>query len=163
MWLEPLVKPKVYLETTVPSYLTAWPSREVVVAAHQHTTRQWWETRRHDFELFASQFVIDEASLGDPEAATRRLGILTELLLLEPSNSVYELAEELVKRVPLPVNAVADSLHIAIATVNGMDYLLTWNCAHIANAELRARIETVCRNAGYDPPVICTPEELLEE
>jgi hypothetical protein len=157
------MKLRVYLETTVPSYLTAWPSPEVVTAGHQQTTQDWWETRRQEFDLFASQFVIDEASLGDPEAAARRLEALADVPLLEPGDNVYQLADQLVKQVPLPAKAAADSLHIAIATVNGMDYLLTWNCTHIANAALRARIEKVCRDAGYEPPVICTPEELLKE
>ena len=157
------MKPRVYLETTIPSYLAARSSRDVVIAGHQQTTRLWWESRRHEFELFASQFVIDEASLGDSDAAARRLTLLADVSLLEPGNQVYGLADQLVRRVPLPAKAAADSLHIAIATVNGMDYLLTWNCTHIANAELRARIETICRDAGFEPPVICTPEELLRE
>ena len=154
---------RVYLETTIPSYLTAWLSRDLVMAAHQQTTREWWETRRQDFELFVSQFVIDEAGLGDPDAARRRLELLADMPLLDASEKVYTLANELLTRVPLPPKAAADSLHIAIATVNGMDYLLTRNCTHIANAALRASIEVVCRENGYEPPVICTPEELLKE
>ena len=157
------MKPRVYMETTIPSYLTAWPSQEVVTAGHQQTTRDWWTTRRDNFDLFVPQFVIDEASLGDSDAAARRLEALANLSLLEPGDDVYQLADKLVKEVPLPAKAAADSLHIAVATVNGMDYLLTWNCTHIANAELRARIEKVCRDAGYEPPVICTPEELMKE
>ena len=157
------MKPRVYLETTIPSYLTAWPSRQAVMAGHQQTTKEWWDTQREDFELFASQFVIDEASLGDPDAARRRLEALANVPLLDISKEVYSLANGLVRRVPLPAKAAADSLHIAIATVNGMDYLLTWNCTHIANATLRGRIEMICRDCGYEPPVICTPEELLKE
>jgi hypothetical protein len=157
------MKPRVYLETTIPSYLTAWPSRDVVMAGHQQTTREWWETRRQDFDLFVSQFVVDEAGLGDPDAARRRLEALADVPLLDVSDDIYALANELVRGVPLPAKAATDSLHIAIATVNGMDYLLTWNCAHIANATLRGRIEMVCRGAEYEPPIICTPEELLKE
>lgn len=156
------MKPRVYLETTVPSYLTAWPSKEIVMAGHQQVTREWWESRRQDFDVFISQFVIDEASAGDPDAARRRLEALADLPLLDPSDDVQPLANELMKRVPLPAKAAADSLHIAIATVNGMQFLLTWNCAHIANAELRVNIEAVCRDYGFQPPVICTPEELLK-
>jgi hypothetical protein len=155
--------PRVYLETTIPSYLTAWLSRDLVMAARQQITREWWETRRQDFALFISQFVLDEAGLGDSDAAKRRLEMLTGVPLLDPSADVYTLADELMKRVPLPPKAAADALHIAIATINGMDYLLTWNCTHIANAALRASIELVCRENGYEPPVICTPEELLKE
>jgi hypothetical protein len=157
------MKPRVYLETTVPSYLTAWPSKEIVMAGHQQVTREWWESRRQDFDVFVSQFVIDEASAGDPDAARRRLEVLADLPLLDLSDDVQPLANELMKRVPLPAKAAADSLHIAIATINGMQYLLTWNCAHIANAELRVNIEAVCRDFGFQPPVICTPEELLKE
>jgi len=106
--------------------------------------------------------VLDEASAGDPEAAARRLEVLTPLPLLEPQEEEAELAQALLEYVPLPVSAAADALHIAIAVVNGMDYLLTWNCTHIANAALRSRIEAVCRSHGFEVPIICTPEELLE-
>lgn len=157
------MKPRVYLETTIPSYLTAWLSPDLVMAGHQQTTREWWDTRREDFELFVSQFVIDEASAGDPDAARRRLEMMVNVPLLNPGANVHALADELMKRVPLPPKAAADALHIAIATINGMDYLLTWNCTHIANAALRPNIEAVCRENGYEPPVICTPEELLKE
>jgi hypothetical protein len=156
------MKPKVYLETTIPSYLTARPSRDLVTAAHQQITREWWDTRRHDFDLFVSQMVIDEASAGDPEAATRRLDVLTSLPLLDPQAEGTALAQMLIDHIPLPARAAADALHIAIAVVNGMDYLLTWNCTHIANAALRGRIEAACRSRGFRVPIICTPEELLE-
>ena len=156
------MKPRVYLETTIPSYLTAWVSRDLVTAGHQQTTREWWDARRKDFDFFVSQFVIDEAGAGDPDAARRRLEMLVNVPLLDPGPDVHTLAGELMKRVPLPPNAAADSLHIAIATIHGIDYLLTWNCTHIANAALRPRIEGVCRDYGYEPPVICTPEELLK-
>jgi hypothetical protein len=157
------MKPRVYLETTIPSYLTAWLSRDLVMAGHQQTTREWWEARREDFELFVSQFVIDEAGIGDPDAARRRLEVLADVPLLAANEEVYTLAGELMIHLPLPPKAATDSLHIAIAAVNGMDYLITWNCTHIANAELRASIESVCQRCGFKSPVICTPEELLKE
>jgi hypothetical protein len=157
------MKPKVYLETTIPSYLTARPSRDLVTAAHQQITREWWDTRRHDFDLFVSQMVIDEASAGDPEAAIRRLDVLASQPLLDPQAEGTALAQMLIDHIPLPARAAADALHIAIAVVNGMDYLLTWNYTHIANAALRSRIEAVCRSKGFEVPIICTPEELLEE
>jgi hypothetical protein len=157
------MKLRVYLETTIPSYLTARASRDVVMAGHQLSTREWWDTRRQDFQLFVSQFVIDEASTGDPDAARRRLEALANVPLLDPGEDVFALADSIIKHVPLPAKAAADSLHIAIATVNGMDYLLTWNCTHIANVALRTRIERACRDFGYEPPGICTPEELLKE
>jgi hypothetical protein len=148
------MKPRIYLETKIPSYLTAWPSRDLVRAAHQQITREWWE-RRQDYELFVSQLVIREC-----EAAAARLEALEGLPLLEQGEEAQSLARALLDRVPLPDRATADALHIATAAVHGMDYLLTWNCTHIANAALRGRIEVVCRDAGFEPPAICTPEEL---
>ena len=157
------MKPKIYLETTISSYLSAWPSRDLVTAAHQQITREWWQARHEEFDLFISQIVIQEAHGGDPDAAARRLEILKDLPLLEQTEEATALAQELVEQVPLPQKAAVDALHIALAVVHGMDYLLTWNCTHIANATLRSKIEAVCRSKGYEPPVICTPEELSEE
>lgn len=145
------------------SYLTALPSRDLVVAAHQQITRDWWETRRAEFDLFVSQAVAQEASAGDPEAAARRLTVLQDLALVEVTEEALRFATDLVKQIPLPKQAAVDALHIAIAVLNGMHYLLTWNCRHIANAALRTRITSICRARGYETPVICTPEELLED
>ena len=156
------MKPRIYLETTIPSYLTSRPSRDLVTAAHQQITREWWDTRRCAFDLFVSQMVLDEAGSGDPEAAARHRAVLTSLPILNPHEEEADLAQTLIERVVLPASAAADALHIAIAVVNGMDYLLTWNCTHIANATLRSRIEAACRNKGFEIPIICTPEELLE-
>ncbi|HWE37834.1 MAG TPA: type II toxin-antitoxin system VapC family toxin [Isosphaeraceae bacterium] len=153
------MKPRIYLETTIPSYLTAWPSRDLVRAAHQQMTREWW-TRRHSFELFISQLVIRECQAGDPEAAAARLVAPDGLPLLDQGEDVALLARTLLDRVPLPARAEADALHIATAVLHGMDYLLTWNCTHIANATLRGRIDAACRESGFEPPTICTPEEL---
>ena len=153
------MKPRGYLETTIPSYLTARPSRDLVRAAHQQITREWWE-RRHGYDLFVSQLVIRECKAGDPRGAAARLEVLEALPLLEHTEEVKPSRRELIRRVPLPDRATADSLHIATATAHAMDYLLTWNCRHIANASLRGRIEKVCRDAGFEPPAICTPEEL---
>jgi hypothetical protein len=157
------MKRRVYLETTVPSYLTAWPSRDLVRAAHQQITRDWWEKRASNFELFISQVVIKECQAGDSKAAADRMIAVADLPLLEQSVDATVLAQALVEDVPLPERASVDALHIAIATVHGMDYLLTWNCTHIANAALRGQIESICRAHGYEPPAICTPEELLSE
>jgi hypothetical protein len=155
-------RPTVYVETTIPSYLTAWPSRDLIRAAHQHITREWW-ARRDGFDLYSSRLVVQECQAGDPEAATDRQGALSGIPLLEQTTEAAELAEAPVRDVPLPANAAADALHIATATVHGMQYLLTWNCTHIANVALRSQIEAVCRAAGYEPPLICTPEELSTE
>lgn len=154
-------KPKVYVETSVVSYLTAWRSRDIVVAGNQETTREWWD-RRGDFDLFISEFVIDEAPGGAPDAATRRLDALSGLPLIDIGDEVETVAGALLARASLPSKASLDALHIAVATLGGMDYLLTWNCAHIANPAFRPRIEAVIRLLGYQPPIICTPLELLE-
>ncbi len=156
------MKPKVYLETTIPTYLTAWSSRDLIKAAHQQITREWWENRAK-FDLYISQIVIRESSGGDKDAAARRLEVLEGIQILEISEEAKALARDLVEHVPLPEKASLDALHIAIAVVSGMDYLLTWNCTHIANATLRNKIESICRSRGYEPPVICTVEELLME
>jgi predicted nucleic acid-binding protein len=153
------MKPRVYVETTVPSYLTAWPSRDLVRAAHQQITREWW-TNRDAFDLYSSRLVVRECQAGDPVAAAERLTALSGVPLLEQTPETASLAEALVRGVPLPERAAADALHIAIAAVHGVDYLLTWNCTHIANVTLRPRIEAVCRASGFEPPLICSPEEL---
>lgn len=153
------MKPRVYVETTVPSYLTAWPSQNLVRAAHQEITREWG-ARRGMFDLYSSRLVVRECQAGDERAAADRLAAPAGVPLLEQTPDAASLAEALVRGIPLPERAAADALHIAIAAVHGVDYLLTWNCAHIANVTLRPRIEAVCRAAGYEPPLICTPEEL---
>lgn len=153
----------VYVETTVFSYLAARPSRDLRVAAHRQITAEWWDSRRHEFELFISQLVVEETSAGDPDAASRRGEYLEDLALLELSATALALAERLLADGAVPTAAAEDALHIAVAAVHGMQYLMTWNCKHIANAATRSRIEVVCNEAGYDMPVICTPEELLEE
>ena len=155
------MKPKVYLETTIPSYLTARSGRDLVVAANQETTYEWWASCRDNYDLYISQLVSEEASAGDSEAAQKRFEMLRPIVRLDITAQATMLAKELVARIPLPAKARADALHIAVAAVNGMDFLLTWNCAHIANAALRPRIEAICRAAGCEPPVICTPLELL--
>ena len=143
------------------SYLVSRPSRDLVVAAHQQITRQWWEECRESFQLYVSQMVIQEAGSGDPAAAQRRLEELAMIPLLALTDEAQALARELLESGALPKQAVEDALHIALATVHGMDYLLTWNCRHIANAQMREAVVSVCMMRGYEPPVICTPEELM--
>ena len=157
------MKPTVYLETTIVSYLTSWRSPQLIMAAHQEATRAWWDEHKSSFDVFVSEAVLQEASAGDEEAAQRRLEMLSEIPELKIGDQARELAKELLAEVPLPAKAEIDALHIAVATINGMDYLLTWNCRHIANAAIRSQIEAVCRTAGYEPPVICTPLELMEK
>jgi hypothetical protein len=155
-----MTKPAVYIETSVVSYLTAKPSRDLIVAAHQQLTLHWWDSQRQHYELFISQTVIEEARAGDTEAAAKRMAALKGIPLLDIPDAAIELADKLVKGRAVPKKAAQDALHIAIACINGMDYLLTWNCKHIANATMRGKIDRVCRDAGYAPPTICTPEEL---
>jgi predicted nucleic acid-binding protein len=156
------MKPRVYIETTIPSYLTAWSSRDLIRAAHQQTTREWWD-RRAAFELVLSALVIEECEAGDPTAAAARLAVLDSLPLVAVTDAAIELAKYLVSDVPLPTQASTDALHVATAAIHRIDYLLTWNCTHLANAVLRVRIEDVCRTRGVRPPTICTPEELMPE
>lgn len=151
----------VYLETTIPSYLAAWRSPEMVMAARQEITLDWWDNRRSKFELFVSQLILDEVSAGDADAVARRLMVLQGIPLIEAVVGTEDLIDALMRKLALPQRAAADAAHIALAVVNGMDFLLTSNCTHIANASNRPIIESVCDTFGYETPVICTPEELL--
>ena len=156
------MNPRVYIETTIFSYLTAWRSPQLVMAAHQETTRQWWDDERHHFDLFVSEAVIEEATAGDPEAAQRRLDVIQGIPELQISNEVRDLAKALIEQGQMPQKASLDALHIAAATVNGMAFLLTWNCRHIANATLQQSMRSICEGSGYVLPILCTPIELIE-
>ena len=155
------MKPRLYLETTVVSYLAASQSRDIVVAAHQQLTREWWQTRDR-FELFVSQAVVDEVSRGDADVAARRVALLAQIPVLVLGDQVSELAKQLLRSHAVPAKANLDAVHIAVAAVNHLNYLLTWNCTHIANAAIRGKIEQTCQSAGLLVPIICTPEELME-
>ncbi len=155
-------KATVYIETSIISYLTARLSRDLIIAANQQLTQEWWRERRNDFEIYISQLVLEEIQGGDPVAATERLQAASKIPRLVLNEAAITLAERLVQGGPLPHKASADALHIAIATTHGVEYLLTWNCKHLANAVLRKQVERLCRVAGYEPPTICTPQELLE-
>ena len=156
------MNPTAYLETSIIGYLASRPSRDLVTAANQQLTHDWWDDHREQYDLYVSEAVIVECSAGDPQAAQERLDAISDIPILDVTEDAENLADELVKQVPLPENADVDALHIAIATVNGIDYLRTWNCAHIANAALQQQIEAICRSAGFDPPTICTPQQLME-
>ena len=155
------MKPSLYLETTIPSYLVSRPSRDVVVAARQEITRQWWEGRKADFRIVVSQVVLDEAAVGDREAAAKRLSVLKAFPLLTLNDEVVSLAEDILRSRVLPRKAARDAAHIAVSAVHAVGFLLTWNCAHLANAEMFPLVEKICLSAGYKCPVICTPDELL--
>lgn len=157
------MKRRVYIETSVVSYLASRPSRDLVVAGRQQLTHTWWEVRRPVFDLVISQVVLDEVSEGNPDAAQRRLTFIADLPSLDVTAEAAELAAILIERVPLPTQAAADAAHIAVAAYHGVDFLMTWNVAHIANAALRRRVEDVCRDQGYGAPILCTPDELMED
>ncbi len=154
---------KVYLETSFVSYLVARRSRDLIVAGRQQLTIDWWEQQRAKFELFISETVLEEAGRGDADEITKRMKVLAGIPLLDVSDEALRLADELLKRGTLPAKAAIDAVHIAVATVHRMDYLLTWNCKHIANGHVRKLAGRYFRAAGYEPAVICTPEELGDE
>lgn len=150
----------VYLETTILSYLTARLSSDLIVAAHQRATHDWWLRHRERFQVVASAVVLQEASAGDPALAKRRLALLDGVPLLEVSETALDLANDLVKVGLVSAKVFNDALHVATAAVGRADYLLTWNLRHLAGAEPRRRIERELRARGFDPPMLCTPEEL---
>jgi len=156
-------RPSVYVETSVISYLVARPSLiSVRVAANQETTREWWQARRESFELYVSAVVVGEAQRGDTVLAAARMEVVRGLRLAQVSPEALELAAALIAGAGVPRKANEDALHIAIAAANGLDYLLTWNCTHIANAVTIPRVNTICRAHGLEPPLIYTPQELIE-
>jgi predicted nucleic acid-binding protein len=157
------MKKTVYIETSIPSYLTARPSRDIRVAAWQQITTQWWDEARADYDLFTSELVMVEASAGNPEAARRRLEALQGIAELPIDQEAQALADRLVSQGGVPAGAEADALHIAVAAVHRMDYLLTWNFRHIDNAATKPIIRSICTDAGYSCPEICAPMELLPE
>jgi hypothetical protein len=154
------MKRRVYIETSIISYLTARPSKTILGAAHQQLTQAWWENR-FDYELFVSQSVWQECAAGDPEAAQRRLAALEGLNVLAITEGMIDLAEALIAEQRLPAKAMEDSLHISIATLHHVDILLTWNCRHIANPIIQEGIAEYLETRGLFLPIICTPEELL--
>ncbi len=154
------MKRKVYIETSVISYLTARPSKTILGAAHQQLTQSWWE-RRFEYDLLVSQSVWQECAAGDPDAARRRMAALEELDVLAVTEEMIGLAEALIAQRLIPAKAIEDALHIAIATLHHVDFLLTWNCRHIANPVIQEGIAEYLEQRGLFLPIICTPEELL--
>ena len=156
------MKRSVYLETTIIGYMAMRDSRDLRVAANQLSTREWWDVHRPNFDLFVSQFVIDECCHGDPKAAEERKFYLENITVLDANSEVEKLAEVISDVLQIPAKARIDAFHIAMASVHGIQFLLTWNCKHIANPEHRPKIERACRDLGIEPPLICTPFDLLE-
>lgn len=157
------MKPKLYLESTIPSYLTARPSRDTILVGQQKCTRDWWNKRAAHFEIFVSEVVVGEISAGETAMAARRMELIKPFALLESNDAVKALTRALVHGGPLPEKAARDAAHIALSAVHGMHFLLTWNCTHIANAMMYAKMREICAAHGCECPVICTPDELLAE
>lgn len=151
-----------YIETSVISYLVGRPSHDLLIAACQQATHDWWEVQRHRFDLYTSQLVLAEAGRGDPEAAEQRLNYLRGIAELHITSETRELAGALVEQGALPSQARADALHIAVAAVHHIDLLLTWNCRHIDNPVMKPIVRSVCATVGFPCPEICTPIQLLE-
>lgn len=154
-------KPSVYVETTFVSYLAAWPSRDLVRAAQQQETHNWWNNARHHFDLYCSELVVIEASAGDANAAADRLKIVNQLPLLDVTSEATAIADALVKAMAIPMNAARDALHIGICAVNGIQFLLTWNFKQIANSQMQDSIRQTCEALGYQAPTICAPTSLF--
>jgi predicted nucleic acid-binding protein len=155
--------PSVYIETSIVSHATARSSNDPVVQVLQTQARLWWDTQRGDFDLYTSQTVLDEAALGDASAAADRLRLLQDLDLVPVNDEVRRIAGELLARSLMPQKAAVDALHVAAAAVSGVDYLLTQNCRHIANAHVMPRVYAMLEELGVPRPLICTPAEFLED
>lgn len=156
-------KKSVYIETSVVSYLTARPSRDLIAAAWQSETVRWWDLQRLTFDLYVSELVIREATRGDTAAASRRMAAIEDIPSLHISNEVIEFSNELIESAALPTRAADDAIHVAVAAVHGVEFLLTWNCRHIDNAIAKVAIRRMCAKFGYSCPEICTPSELMGE
>lgn len=154
--------PTVYLETTVIGHVVGRIHHDPVIAGRQTVTREWWATSAKQFNLFVSQLVADECGSGDAAVAAERLAVVDSLKFLDASTHADKLTAQLLAGHAIPGTEPRDAAHISLAAVHGIQYLVTWNFKHIANPATRATIESICRSAGYDPPIICTPDALLE-
>jgi hypothetical protein len=154
------MKPSLYLETTIPSFVIGGISPVLATAAHQVTTRRWWEEEREQYRLFVSSVVEDEIMQGRADLAQQRLALLTDMPKLVVDDAIGELAAELHRYLRLPESAQTDAMHLALACHYQIDYLLTWNMKHLASARIRREIEQFHDERGAFVPVICTPEEL---
>ena len=154
---------RIYIESTIPSYVVARPARDLLQAARQQLTRDWWDLKREQHELFTSQVVLDEITEGEAVMARQRLKLLRGLPLLEPTGAANELGREILHSGLLPAWADGDAAHIALATVHEMDILLTWNCRHIANVAIQQRLRRLAEQNGYTLPSLATPEEFMSD
>ena len=153
---------RIYIESTIPSYVVARPARDLLQAARQQLTRDWWDSQREKHELFTSQVVLDEIAFGEKAMAQLRLETLQAVPLLQVTDAVKELARKVLTSGLLPATSDRDATHIALASAYEMEILLSWNCRHIANAAIQTRLRRLVEAAGFTLPVICTPEELME-
>jgi hypothetical protein len=155
-----VAKPRAFIETTIVSYLTAFPSKDTDIARDQEMTRDWWATCRDRFELITSPLVVSEAGAGEARMAQLRLSILATIMVVDVTRAALALADELIRSGALPEKARTDAAHVAAAVTNRADYLVTWNCKHLANKALQRKIGECCVAAGYTPVAIRTPAEL---
>ncbi len=157
-----MTRPTAYIETTVIGHLVGRMLTDPIVAGRQAVTRQWWPIAMLKYRFFVSTVVADECAAGDPAASKERLDVLDSLEFIATSPAVDELARKLMDALAVPKTEPRDAIHISLAAVNGLEYLVSWNFKHIVNPTIRSAIERVCRDAGFVPPMICTPDELLE-
>jgi predicted nucleic acid-binding protein len=155
------MRQSVYLETSVISYLTSRPNANLVIAGRQLVTTDWWDCHRHGYDLFVSLPVVDEASRGDAEAVQKRLEKIHGIPRLEITDDTVEVSKALLARNAVPETAYTDALHIALAACHNLDYLLTWNFRHIANASIMRQVDAVIESFDIEPALICTPDELM--
>ena len=156
------MKPSVYIETTIISYLTAKPSRDLIIAAHQQITNEWWTDARPQVDCYVSPFLIDEASRGDAAYAQKRLDEIAGFTVLEVNEEIADLAQEYFAALQIPEKAKIDAFHLAVAAWHKMDYLLSWNCKHIASGRVQKMMQEINARLGVHTPIVCTPEELME-
>src|SRR5438445_8567856 len=154
---------RIYIESTIPTYVVARPARDLLQAARQQLARDWWDLKRQQHELFTSQVVLDEIAAGEREMAKRRLELIAGLTVLDLTPDAETLADRILHSGLLPVTADGDAAHIALATVHKLDILLTWNCRHIANAAIQSRLRDLAEESGFALPVLCTLDELSGE
>lgn len=158
----PSPKPIVYVETTIISYLVAKPNRDPVVAGHQEMTKHWWAAVLPNVQPCISAFILQEVAAGDPLMARKRMDMVKELALLEVNEEIEQLGEHYFTAINIPERARLDALHLAVAAYHAVDYVLSWNCRHIASARVQKRLREINGNLGLATPVLCTPEELME-
>lgn len=156
------MKPTVYIETTVISYRMAKPSRDLIIAAHQQITHEWWDIALPRFDAFISPIVLEEISKGDADAAKLRLDSVSSFQLLEVLSEVRDLADSYFSAIEIPEKARADSYHLAVAAWHGMDFLISWNCSHIVSGRVKRIVEEINSANRIRTPIVCTPEELME-